>query len=146
MSLPAKRYWDPFSEMRRLMREMDDVFDNREVFSSSDWNLRLPLSDIEDKGDSLVLTAELPGMRKEDINIEVDKDSVTISAERKVSSENEDRDYYCCERSYSGYKRAFALPTGIDPESVEASYDNGLLKLTLKKAGSESGKKRIELK
>jgi HSP20 family protein len=146
MALPAKRYWDPFSEMRRLMNEMDDVFGSREVLSSGDWNPRLPIADIEDKGDSLELVAELPGMNKEDINVEVDRNSVTISAERKSEDEQEKKDYYYCERSYSGYKRSFALPSDIDPESVEAGYENGLLKLSMKKAGSDFGKRKIELR
>jgi len=149
MGLPAKRsHWD---EMRRLQKEMDDMF---EAFFSggplgrqiSGWGLRAPLSDIEDKGDKLLVTAELPGMDKEDIKINVDKDSITISAERKGKSEEKEKDYYYCERSYSGFRRSFALPSEIDPEDVEAEYKDGVLRVSMKKVSKEGTKKEVKVK
>jgi len=150
MALPAK--YDPMDEMRRLQKEMDDMFASfferghggREL---AEWGFRAPLSDIEDKDDSLVVTAELPGMDKEDIKIEVDKDSVSISGERKETKEEKERDYYYCERSYSGYKRRFALPEQVNPDEVEAEYKDGVLKVTMKKEKpKESKKKEVKVK
>ncbi|MFH1394319.1 MAG: Hsp20/alpha crystallin family protein [Candidatus Micrarchaeota archaeon] len=145
MGLPAKRYWDPFADMRRLMKEMDEAFESGSSLPA-EWGPRMPLSDIEDKGDELVLTAELPGMQKEDIKIDIDRNSVTVSAERKHVDEKKKKDYYYCERSYSGYKRTFGLPEEIDPEGSEAEYREGLLKVTMKKVKKAAQKKELTVK
>jgi HSP20 family protein len=151
MALP-KRY-NPFEEMRRLQREMDDMFTGffeRSVEggrSLISWGLRVPLSDIEDTGNAFKVTAELPGLEKEDINIKVDKDSIEISAERKDVKESKEKSFYYCERSYSGYRRRFGLPAEIDTDKVDAVYKDGILHVTLKKLGKEKKKvKDVKIK
>jgi len=150
MALPMK--YNPFEEMRRLQREMDDMFASliergREERKLMGWGPRAPLSDIEDTGDSFTVTAELPGLDKEDINIKVDKDSIEISAERKDVKEEKEKNFYYCERSYSGYRRRFGLPSEIDPNKVEAEYKDGILSVAMKKIGKEGKKvKKIKIK
>jgi HSP20 family protein len=151
MGLPE--VYDPFKEMRKLQKEMDEVFASffergRTGRELTAWGLRAPLSDIEDKGDSLLVTAELPDMDKEDIKITVDKDSLSISAERKGATEEKKKDYYYCERSYSGYRRVFHLPEEVDPEQVDAEYKKGVLRITLKKAkkGEKEEKKEVKIR
>jgi HSP20 family protein len=153
MTVPMKkrRIYDPFDQLRLMQREMDEVFDN--FFSTprraeiTAFGPRAPISDIVDKGDSFELSAELPGMRKEDINIEVGENSLTVSAEHKSEKKDEKKNYYYHERTYSGYRRTFALPQEIDPDKVEAEYKDGILKLNMKKVKLPEPKKReIRLK
>jgi HSP20 family protein len=157
MALPVRRgFWlfDPFEEMKRMKNEMDEMFEHlfemteresrgHEVALREVW--RRPLIDLEDKGDKLVLTAEFPGVDKEDIKIEVEPFSVTISAEKKKGVEEKKKDYYYCERSYTGYKRSIALPTEINPDDVEAEYKNGVLTITMKKVQPVK-KKEVKVK
>ena len=110
------------------------------------WGLRAPLSDIEDKGDAILVSVEMPGMKKEDIKIIVGKDSVSINAERKEATEEKKKNYYYRERTYSGYRRSFALPAEVNPEDVEAEYKEGILRVTLKKIKRNNEKKEIEIK
>lgn len=145
MGLPAM--YDPFGDMRRLQKEMDDMFaaffeGGRQGRQLMEWDARAPLSDIEDNGDALVVSAELPGLGKEDIRIEVDKDSISISAERKDVKEEKEKDYFYCERSYSGFRRRFVLPVEIDPDKVDARYESGVLKVTMEKAAPEQEKRK----
>jgi HSP20 family protein len=145
MALPMK--YNPFEEMRKLQKEMDEMFVSliergREERKMMEWRPRAPLSDIEDTKDSFKVTAELPGLDKEDIKIKVDKDSIEISAERKDVKEEKEKNFYYCERSYSGYRRRFGLPAEIDPNKVDAEYKNGILRVTMKKFGKEGKKVR----
>lgn len=150
MAVPT--IYDPWKEMRKMRKEMDELFEN--FFESprrkeiETWGLRAPLSDLDDKGDRFVLKSELPGLKKEDINIEVDKHSITISAERNDFREEKDKKHFYCERTYSGYKRSFGLPEDINPDSVEAEYKDGVLKVTMKKVKreEEKGKKEVKVK
>ena len=91
-------------------------------------------TDIEDAGDKLVLSADLPGFQKEDIHVDIDSDRLTINAERHSNYEKKDNrgNYLRCERSYGSYSRTFSLD-GIDADNISASYENGVLKLDLPK-------------
>jgi HSP20 family protein len=153
MAVPMKkvRVYDPFDQLRLMQREMDEMFEN--FFSTprraeiTALGPRAPLSDIVDKGDSFELKAELPGMKKEDINIEVGENSVRVSAQRKAEKKDEKKNYYYHERTYSGYRRTFALPSEIDPEKVEAEYKDGILKLNMKKLKlPEPKRKHVKIK
>jgi HSP20 family protein len=153
MAVPMKkvRVYDPFDQLRSMQREMDEMFES--FFSTprraelTAFGPRAPLSDIEDKGDSFELKAELPGMKKEDINIEVGENSLTVSAEHKAEKKDEKKNYYYHERTYSGYRRTFSLPQEIDPDKVEAEYKDGVLKLSMKKIKLPEPKtKQIKIK
>jgi HSP20 family protein len=134
-------------EMKRLRKDMEEMF---ETFIArpmrGEWVVKSPLSDLADKGDSFELSVELPGMKKEDIKIEADKNSVTVSAERKEAAEEKKKDYYYCERSYTGYHRTFGLPEEIDAESVDAEFKNGVLVVRMKKVAPKEKKKEVEIK
>jgi HSP20 family protein len=146
MTLPAVYDRD---EIKRLQKEMDDMFSS--LFESREkedvgWSMRAPLTDIEDKGDEIVLTADLPGMKKEDIEISVDEDTVSLKAERKNRQEQKENDYYFFERTYSGFRRSFALPHKVNPEKVSASYENGLLKVRMEKSAKEmESRKKVRI-
>lgn len=89
-------------------------------------------TDIEDAGDKLILSADLPGFRKEDIQIDVESDRLVINAERHSNYENKEGSYLRCERSYGCYSRAFSL-NGINADDIHAAYENGVLRLELPK-------------
>lgn len=105
-------------------------------------------TDITDEGDSYKLTADLPGFSKDDINIDINDNTLTLSAERHSEYEKEDkkRKYIRVERSYGSYSRSFDL-TGIKSDEITASYDNGVLSLILPKEEEiKPTSRRLEIK
>ena len=112
------------------------------------WPVRAALCDLVDKGDKYVLRAELPGFTKEDINIEVNKDTVTLSAEKRVEEEEKSEDYLHRERTYSASSRTCNFPEEVDPSKVEASMKNGVLELVApkKEPAPEEKTRKIKLK
>ena len=124
----------------RRMNELDPFRMMDSFFSNERHGFRV---DIEDAGNELILSAELPGFEKEDISIDLDNDRLTISAERRM--ESKEKNYLRCERSYSSYRRSFGLD-GIDAEKIEAAYRNGVLQLTLPKlTPAKNEPRRIEI-
>ena len=91
-------------------------------------------TDIRDAGDAYVLESDLPGMKKEDIHIDIDGDRLSISAQRNASKEERDENsgYIRCERSFGSFSRSFDI-SGIRAEGITAAYEDGVLKLTLPK-------------
>lgn len=89
-------------------------------------------TDIRDTGDAYLLEADLPGMKKEDIHIDIDGERLSISAERGAVKEEKEEGYIRCERSYGSFSRSFDI-SGIRAEDISAAYEDGVLKLTLPK-------------
>ena len=116
--------YDPF-------REMDEFFNNTARNVSNPF-----ATDVIDNGDSFELNAELPGFKKEDINLNIENDCLTISAERKLNKEEKVPNFIKRERFYGSYSRSFDL-TGIDVDKITAAYVDGVLKLTLPKEAEE---------
>lgn len=114
-----------------------DTFDNftRDFFRKSNTDLPAFRTDIRDTGDSYVLEAELPGFRKEDIDLDLKDGILTITAVHQDSEEKkaEDGSYIRRERRYGSFTRSFDV-TGIDEAGITAAYENGVLALTLPKA------------
>ncbi len=140
------RYWDPFDIMREIQEEIDSIFrdvmrgprlwsyrepgDHRELEGGS-W--REPFVDIFDRGDSFVITAELPGVRREDIKVRVTDDTVYVEAQIRREKELEKEGAIRIERYYSGYRRVIRLPDEVVPEKARAKYNNGVLEITVPK-------------
>ena len=134
--------YDPFREMENLERAF---FGDRGFFSGS--ALGEFRTDIQDKGDSYLLSSDLPGFKKDDIHIDLDGDTMTISAERHSEHEEQDKSgsFMRCERSYGSYQRSFDI-SGIDADKMTAQYSDGVLKLTMpKKEATVSNAKRLEI-
>lgn len=130
-------YYDPF-------KEIEDF--ERSFFSPRTFDAFR--TDIRDEGDKFVLEAELPGFEKEDIGVDVKDGTLTISAEHHSSDEKKDNkgNYIRRERSYGSFSRSFDV-TNIDESSIEASFKNGVLELTLPKKGEqEEPVRKIEIK
>ncbi len=121
--------YDPFREMEEMQRRFfgDDGFFKNDALAAFK-------TDIQDKGDSYLLEADLPGFKKEDIKIDLNGDTMVISAERHSDHEEKDKkgNYVCCERSYGSYQRSFDV-SSIKTDDIKAEYTDGVLKLTLPK-------------
>ena len=122
--------YDPFHEVDNFFGN----FWNTPFFGSTGTDLTGFGTDITDEGDSYKLTADLPGFKKEDISIDIDDNTLTLTAERHSEHEDEKMKgkYIRCERSYGSYARSFSL-NGIKQDDIVAKYDNGVLTLTLPK-------------
>jgi HSP20 family protein len=123
--------YDPF-------RELDEV--ENALFGERVHTFN---TDISDNGDSYVIETDLPGMKKEDINIDIAGGTLTITALRHSNYEKEDKkkSYVRVERSYGSYSRSFDI-TGIDEEGITAKYDNGVLTLNLPKKATKAPETR----
>lgn len=128
-------YFDPFRELEEMSRSF--------------WNDSTPAkfrTDITEKDGNFILEAELPGFKKEDISVDIEKDTLTISAERSGESEDSESERWLRrERYYGSYSRSFNV-SGIDTDAISASYDGGVLKLTMpRKAPEAPTSRRLEI-
>ncbi len=89
----------------------------------------VPQMDVYEKDGKLVVKAELPGMKKEDVEVTVEEGDLVIKGERKTESEVKQEDYYRSERSYGSFYRRVPLPEGVDPEKATATYADGILEI-----------------
>ena len=136
--------WRPFRELEELERRFEDIFGRPAAL----WR-RLPTVergwapsiDVFEKEDKFVVKAELPGMKEDDIDVSVVGDTLIIKGERKAETEVKEEDYYCCERSYGSFSRSIALPSTVDAKKIEASYEDGVLEISLPKAPEIKPKK-----
>ncbi|MBW1669794.1 MAG: Hsp20/alpha crystallin family protein [Deltaproteobacteria bacterium] len=139
--------WRPFSELSNLKREMDDFWGNlageREFLPMrGEW---MPAVDVSETKDSLVVKAEIPGMEPTDIDISLSGDLLVIKGEKKQKTEEKKENFHRIETRYGAFSRTIRVPVSVDPEKIEASYDNGVLKITLPKK-EEVKAKQIEIK
>jgi len=132
-----------------MQREMSKLFENLNQEESTSETLKSfsPRVDIIENEASYSLTAELPGVEEEDINIAVRDNNLTISAEKKSSIEKDSEGKHYIERSYGKFERIFALGDQVNEDGIEASFRNGVLHLTLpKKEVSKPEEKKIEIR
>jgi HSP20 family protein len=119
---------EPFSgDLHRLF---NTLFDDRHSVAAQRW---VPPMDLVESDDHFVLKADLPGMSEADVSIEVRDNALTISGERKAEHERRERGWYRVERSFGSFSRSLSLPDGIDPDSISASFDRGVLSVTIPK-------------
>lgn len=96
--------------------------------------------DIYEEGNNIVFKSELPGISKDDLDIKLTDDTITISGEKKKEEKIERKNYYRIERSFGSFKRSFALPSGVQSDKAKASFKDGILQVTIPK--SEEAKKK----
>jgi len=141
---PDVTNWDPFNHLTSLREEINRLFDlpyGDGARESEFFGWAPPMDLYEDK-DNLVVRAELPGMKKEDIEISLHQGSLVISGERKVESGDQEGDASRSERFFGRFQRALELPKPVDANGVSASYTDGILTVTLPKT-EESKPKQI---
>jgi HSP20 family protein len=108
----------------------DDLSMGRPALVGTDQTLWAPPIELFQRGDTLVVRADLPGVKKEDLSIEVQNDLLTLSGERREEHEEEREGFYRSERSYGRFSRTIPLPEGVDADQVNATFADGVLELT----------------
>jgi HSP20 family protein len=142
--------WEPFRELSTLQNEMNrlfnTVFDTPSSGAGNSGTLRrwMPAMDLVESGDHFVLRADLPGMSEEDIKIEVEDGTLTLSGERKAEHEAKEEGYYRVERAFGSFSRSLTLPKGVNAGAVTASFDRGVLEVRIPKP-EERKPRRIEI-
>jgi len=137
---PAAR--NPFRELEDRMNRLFGA-----VAADPEWNVGAwsPAVDIREDAEKYVVSADLPGLKKEDISISVMDDVLTLKGERKHEAENKGEGFHRIERAYGTFQRNFRIPGGVDANRVEASFEQGVLTISLPKP--ETAKpKTIEVK
>jgi HSP20 family protein len=139
--------WSPWEQLTSLRDEINRLFDTPmgEGEQGSEFFGWAPVIDLYEDKDNLVVKAELPGMKKEDIEISLHQGSLIVSGERKAELEATDSDTSRAERFFGRFQRALELPKPVDPNRVSASYKDGILTVTLPKT-DESKPKQITVK
>ena len=133
--------------LARLHNEMDDLFDgffrglDRPFTGYKAW----PAIDVAEEENAVVVRAEVPGCKADDIDISVYGNTLTISGEKKLSEEKKEKGYYHVESTYGSFRRELTLPADVDQGKVEAACKDGILTITLRKAASAKAVK-IKLK
>ena len=105
----------------------------------------VPVVDIFEKGDDLVICAELPGLEQDDVDISIENNTLVLRGERKRKTEFEEKDAHRLERTFGVFTRSFTLPKTVDSDRISASYKNGVLELTLPKV-EQAKLRKIEIK
>lgn len=119
-----------------LFRMFDSLLNNQDLLPSEEVSNRtwMPPVDIQETADSYRLTAELPGLTKEDINITLENNVLRLSGERKFEKDAKKEGFHRIERTYGAFARAFTLPSQVNHDRVEAAFENGILTITVPKA------------
>jgi HSP20 family protein len=128
--------WDPYRELNvldRFSRALGGVPARRERDEEMSLGAWIPPVDIAEDKDRILLTAELPGFKEEEISIQMEGGVLTIRGERQFEREKEGRTYHRVERSYGQFIRTFTLPNNVDRENVRANFRNGILEIELPK-------------
>jgi HSP20 family protein len=150
---PASWLSTPTDLMRRFRDEMDRLFQdfgfgelswpNAETFNLGAW---APQVEMFERDNQLVIRAELPGLKKEDVKVNLTDDALTIEGERKKEEEEKREGYYRSERNYGHFYRRLPLPEGIDADTANASFRDGVLEVTLKApARAERKGRKLEI-
>jgi HSP20 family protein len=134
--------WDSLREPTSLQGQVNRLADSLWTTRPASW---VPAIDVFDTKDSVVLKAELPGMKVADMQIEVDDNVLTIKGQRGFEDALDEERYYRVERRYGSFRRSLALPQGVKADEIKATYQDGLLRVTVPK--SAAGRpRRIEVK
>jgi HSP20 family protein len=148
MVMSIVRY-DPFRDLRSLQQEVNRLFTgnfarafDEEGMVGGSWS---PSVDIYENKDQIVLEAELPGMNREDFDLSVENNTITLRGERRFEKKDETDNYHRVERAYGSFTRSFTLPNTVSAEGATADYRNGVLRVTLPKR-EDTKARRIEVK
>jgi len=136
--------WDPFRDLESLQEDVNRLFQEsmarprREAPAARVW---APPVDVVEDDDKIVVKAELPGMKREDIDIELSGEQLTIRGERKFESEEKKDNYVRIERAYGQFQRTFTIGVPVKSDQVKAAYKDGLLEVTIPKSEEIKPKK-----
>jgi HSP20 family protein len=129
--------WDPFRDLNMLQDRMNRLFDDAgrtwatdEPAATTTWS---PAVDIFETEGEIVVKAELPGMERKDIALNLENNVLTVRGERRFAKETKDDNYHRIERSYGTFSRSFSIPATVEEEKIRADYKDGVLKIVLPK-------------
>ncbi|MDB0569963.1 Hsp20/alpha crystallin family protein [Ralstonia solanacearum] len=157
----ALQGWHPFETLRREIDRVFEDFDqgfhlsslrrsmfDTEPFWRREWALAsAPAVDIAETDKSYEITAELPGLTEQDIEVKLANGGLTIKGEKQEEKEEKEKGYFLHERRFGAFERAFRLPDGVDVNKIEATFKNGVLTVTLPKTmEAQTEAKKIEVK
>jgi HSP20 family protein len=130
--------WDPFRDLSILQERMNRVFEDAAVrgwksdepSATTSWS---PAVDIYETDSEIMVQAELPGVDRKDIALQLENNVLTLKGDRRFEKETNQDNYHRIERSYGGFSRAFTIPTIVDEDKIRADYRDGILKIALPK-------------
>ena len=144
--MPITR-WDPFRELNTLQNRVNSLFQNygrsnqEELTTSGSF---VPAVDVYDDEHKVILKLEVPGVKQEDLDVQVENQTLTVRGQRTFEKEEKEENFQRIERRYGSFSRSFTLPNTIDTQSVKADYENGILKIELAKR-EEAKPKQIKV-
>jgi HSP20 family protein len=144
MKLTRVSTWPTLGRLTDLREEIDRFFESP-VARTSEFLGWTPAFDVYEEKDGYVVKAELPGMKKEDINVSIEDGELVISGERKSETKGEGAEVYRAERYFGKFQRTVSLPATVSTKDVRAEYKDGVLTVTLPKS-EEAKPKQIEVK
>jgi HSP20 family protein len=146
LNRPEAWNWSPLDQLSTLRQEINRLFENplADFNGTEAFNTWAPALDLYENKDNLVVTAELPGMKKEDIDISLHEDNLVIAGERKEEKQYGENETQRAERFYGRFQRSIALPKKVDVGAIKASYKDGILTVTLPKS-PEAKPRQIEV-
>jgi len=142
----AMAAWDPFRDVNEMRSMMSRFFGwpyghSEEGPMEADW---VPRVDIVQEKERYLVQADLPGMKREEIDITVNGDTLTITGERKSERKTQEDNFYRSERHYGRFSRSLILPSSVDADRIEAAYKDGVLQLAIPKS-EQAGPKQIKI-
>ena len=129
--------WRPFAELEDLRGRIDRMFSELQNGETRKWGIAL---DVIERDDKYVLRADVPGIKPDEVKIEVEDDVLTVSAEHEESEEETKDNYLCRERRYGSFSRSVRLPDGVTADQVEATCKDGVLEVSFPKPQKEERK------
>ena len=138
--------WNPFGEMTTMQNRINRLFNEPywpkgRMDDDSGMGMWNPVVDLYEKDDHFVIKAELPGVNKKDIAIDLKDRVLTLSGERLYENEVKEENYYRRERSYGKFQRVFTLPADVDSDKIKADFNDGLLQIEVPKPEEQKPKK-----
>ena len=143
----GRGFYDPLSEMNRLFEQMFGGLTRRAESTqqgeqATEW---APAIDVLQRDEDLVIRAELPGAKPEDVDVTVQNGMLTISGKREEEREEEREGYLVRERRYGSFRRSLQLPEDVDESKINARFENGVLEVTIQGAAAAREPKRVQI-
>lgn len=140
--------WDPFRDVLSLQNRMNSLFqefnrgnDGGDLMTTASF---VPPVDIYEDEHKITLKLEVPGMKESDLDIQLENNVLTVKGERKLENEEKEENFHRIERRYGSFYRSFTIPNTVNPDSVKADYDAGVLRIQLEKR-AEAKPKQIKV-
>jgi|SRR5580704_16710470 HSP20 family protein len=140
--------WDPFRDVLSLQNRLNSLFQeyNRGEGDALTTAAFVPPVDVYEDEHQIVLKLEVPGMKESDLDVQLENNVLTVKGERKFETEEKEENFHRIERRYGSFYRSFTIPSTVNPDSVKASYEAGVLKVELEKRAEAKPKQiKVEL-